>query len=159
MARSPSPFGPSAWVAVGYAIWFWASVTWMMIEAPDWMLCYFMDSEQISVPFAHGLFLISLILSALSGHVLTAVQLQRGRTRLAIGTMLSGATLWIGLWVLTLDRYVAYGTTADWLAGSTEPINTSEVATAMNVVGVLTALGLAVPVIRLLSRNRRLRSL
>jgi hypothetical protein len=159
VARSPSPFGPSAWAAVGYACWFWICVSWMMIKAPDWMLCYFLDTTTIPLPFAHGLFLIALVLSAISGHVLTAVQLQRGRTRLAMLTMFGGISLWLGLWFLTLERYVAFGTTADWLAGTTVPIATSSVSGPMNLVGALTALGLLIPLLHQISRSRRLRSL
>jgi hypothetical protein len=159
VARSPSPFGPSAWAAVGYACWFWASVSWMMVKAPDWMLCYFVDSTAISLPLAHGLFLLSLVMGALSGHVLTAVQLQRGRTGMGILMMASGAALWLGLWALTLDRYLAFGTTADWLAQTTEPIATSSASVPMNIVGGLTGLGLLLPVLLLVSRSRRLRSL
>jgi hypothetical protein len=159
VARSPSPFGPSAWVAAGYACWFWVSVSWMMVEAPDWMLCYFVDSVTISLPLAHGLFLLSLVMAALSGHVLTAVQLQRGRTPMGILVAGAGLVLWLGLWVLTLDRYLAFGSTADWLAGDTEPIATSAVSLPMNIVGALTGLGLLLPVIFLVSRSRRLRSL
>ena len=50
-ARKPNPFGPSAWVAVGYACFFWASVTWFAWKAPDWMLCYFLPAE--AVPMVH----------------------------------------------------------------------------------------------------------
>lgn len=159
VARSPSPFGPSAWAAVAYACWFWICVSWMMKVAPEWMLCYFVHASDISIPFAHGLFLLSLVMAALSGHVLTAVHLQRNHTRLAILTMASGAALWFGLWALTLDRYLAFGTTQDWIQGQTEPMATSAASGAMNIVGALTALGLVVPVVLVINRSRRLRSL
>ena len=159
MARRPDPFGPSASAAVFYACFFWVCVSWMMKLAPDWMLSYFMRVDEISVPFAHGLFLLSLIVATLAGHVLTAVQLQRNRTRSAVFVLCSGALLWFGLWGLSLRRYLAYGTTDDWLAGTTEPIATSEVADAMNMVGAITSLTLAGLVVFIINRNRRLRSL
>ena len=159
VARSPNPFGPSAWAAVGYACWFWICVSWMMKVAPEWMLCYFVDASEISIPLAHGLFLLSLIMAVLSGHVLTAIQLQRNRTRLAILTLISGAALWFGLWALTLDRYLQFGTTEEWLSDQTVPMAGSAVSGAMNIVGALTALGLVIPVVLILQRSRRLRSL
>jgi hypothetical protein len=58
-----------------------------------------------------------------------------------------------------LERYVAFGTTADWLAGTTVPIATSSVSGPMNLVGALTALGLLIPLLHQISRSRRLRSL
>ena len=72
-----------------------------MKVAPEWMLSYFVHADEISVPFAHGIFLLSLVIAALSGHVLTAVQLQRNRTRRAALVLCSGALLWFGLWALS----------------------------------------------------------
>jgi len=159
VARSPDPFGPSASAAVIYACFFWICVSWMMKLAPEWMLSYFVHIDEISVPFAHGLFLLSLVIAALAGHVLTAVHLQRNRTRRAALVLCSGAMLWFGLWALSLRRYLAYGTTDDWIAGNTEPIMTSEVADPMNIVGAVTSLPLAGLFVLVINRNRRLRNL
>ena len=80
MSQAPNPFGTAARVAVGYALLFWASVLWFGVFSPDWMLSYMIPSAQINSFFAQPVFLISLILSALSGQVLTSVFLQRNRT-------------------------------------------------------------------------------
>ena len=77
--RAPNPFGPSAWAALGFALLFWLSVTWFVWNAPDWMLSYFVDAEKVPMNLLHALFGTALFISALSGHTLTAVLLQRGQ--------------------------------------------------------------------------------
>ena len=157
VARRPDPFGPSAWATVFYALFFWAVVTWVVIRAPDWMLCYMVPSADLPMPAVHALFALVLVLAGLSGHTLTAVSLQRGRRAAAWAVLLAGLVTWFGLWGLTLDRYLALGSFADWLAGSTEPIMRSSLAPTLNVVGALDAFGWAVPLVLLVRANRRLR--
>jgi len=72
--------------------------------------------------------------------------------------LLVGSVVWFGLWGLTLDRYVAFGTFDQWLAGATEPLAKSRVSTAINVIGVLDALGFAVLAVLLVRSSRRIRA-
>jgi len=157
IARKPNPFGPSAWVAVMFACFFWASVSWFAWKAPDWMLCYFLPAETVPLPAVHVLFLVSLILASLSGHTVTAVLLQRGRTLGAVVVMLAGVCLWLGLWGLTLDRYMAVGTHQQWLTGSTVALPESEITGAMNLVGILQVFAGIIPLLLLRRAGQRLR--
>lgn|GEM_PF-1258341 len=157
-AKKPNPFGPSAWVAVGYACFFWASVTWFAHQAPDWMLCYFLPAESVPMAGVHALFLLCLVLAGLSGHTLTASLLQRGRTLGAILVLLAGVCSWMGLWGLTMDRYLAVGTHAEWLAHTTTPLAESHITGAMNLVGILQVFAAAIPLLMLHRAGKRLRA-
>jgi len=136
VARKPNPLGPSAGLALGFAVFFWLTVSWFTFKAPDWMLCYFVPATQLPMLAVHILFLLCLLLAALSGHVLTATFIQRGQRTLAIATLLGGATVWAGLWALTLDRYMLVGTYEEFVAGQAVPLTESALTGAMNLVGI-----------------------
>ena len=157
-ARKPNPFGPSAWVAVGYACFFWASVTWFAWKAPDWMLCYFLPAEVVPMAGVHLLFGLCLVLAALSGHTVTAALLQRGRMLGAVLVLLGGIVTWAGLWGLTLVRYMAVGTHAQWLSGTTTHIQESHMVGALNLVGILQVFASAIPLLLLYRAGKRLRA-
>ena len=140
MAKKPNLFGLSAWVTAGFALFFWFSVTWFVLNSPDWMLSYFIPAEAVSLFWVHGLFAIALITAGLSGHTMTAAFLQRSNTLGAMGCLLAGALIWIGLWILTLDRYMVVGTYAEFLTGSAQPLQQSTITGAMNIVGVIQGL-------------------
>jgi hypothetical protein len=158
IADSPNLFGASARSAVGFAAFFWLSVTWFALYAPDWMLSYLLPAAQAPIGFVHALFGVCLVVAALAGHTLTAAALQRGRTIGGLAVLGAGLFIWFGLWGLTLDRYFAYGTTAEWLAGTTIPIAKSPIATPMNVAGPVQAIAFFVPAIYLYQTSRRLRA-
>ncbi len=158
VARKPNPFGPSAWAAVGYALFFWLTVTWFAWKAPDWMLCYFIPADNLPMVPVHLLFAISLVLASLSGHTLTAVLLQRQRTGGALMVLAAGIVTWGGLWGLTLDRYMALGTYTDWVQGSTTVITESSVTGALNLVGALQVLVSGTLLVLLARTGRRLRA-
>jgi hypothetical protein len=130
----------------------------MVAAAPDWMLSYFVPASALPMGAVHGLFLLALILAALSGHTVTAALLQRGSRALAIGALLSGLGLWFGLWGLTLDRYVVIGSHADWLAARAPPLAQSPQAQALNIIGVIDAIIVAVPALYLWRTGRRLKA-
>lgn len=136
MARKPNPLGPSAALALGFAVFFWLTVSWFTIKAPDWMLCYFVPATQLPMMTVHLLFLLCLVLAVLSGHTMTATFIQRGRRPLAIATLLGGAVVWAGLWALTLDRYMLVGTFDEFMAGRAVPLTESGIVGAMNLVGI-----------------------
>jgi len=140
VAKKPNLFGLSAWVTVGFALFFWATVTWFVMHSPDWMLSYFIPAQEVSLFWVHGLFAITLITAGLSGHTLTAAFLQRSNVPGAIGCLIAGALIWIGLWILTLDRYMAVGTYAEFLSGSAQHLQQSAITGAMNIVGVIQGL-------------------
>jgi len=136
VARKPNPLGSSAGLALGFAVFFWITVSWFTVKAPDWMLCYFIPAAQLPMMAVHLLFLLSLILSVLSGHMMTATFIQRGQRPLAIATLLGGAVVWTGLWALTLDRYMLVGTFDEFVAGQAVPLTESGLTGAMNLVGI-----------------------
>tara|TARA_Y100000994_G_C15553529_1_gene385144 strand:- start:330 stop:764 length:435 start_codon:yes stop_codon:yes gene_type:complete len=143
---------------VGYALFFWASVTWFSFNAPDWMLNYFVPAEMVPMKALHAVFGLGLVLAALSGHTITAVLLQR-RQNIAAGlTLLSGLIVWGGLWVLTIDRYMVVGTYAEFVAGTASPLQESSITSAMNIVGGLQALGAAIPLVFLWRAGQRLKA-
>ena len=158
VARKPNLFGPSAWVSVGYACFFWASVTWFAWKAPDWMLCYFVPAQTVPIPAVHALFLVSLVLAALSGHTVTAALLQRDKMLSAILVLVASIVVWAGLWGLTLDRYMAVGTYAEWVAGTTVHLQESHMVGAMNLVGILQVFASAIPLLLLYRAGKRLRA-
>lgn len=158
VARKPNPFGPSAWVAVGYALFFWASVTWFSFNAPDWMLNYFVPAEMVPMKALHAVFALCLVLAALSGHTITAVFLQRNQTIAAGLTLLSGAIAWGALWVFTIDRYMVVGTYAEYMGGTASPLQESTITGAMNLVGGLQALGAAIPLVFLWRAGQRIKA-
>jgi hypothetical protein len=157
-ARKPNPFGPSAWVSVGYACFFWATVSWFAVEAPDWMLCYFLPASAVPMAGVHTLFLLCLVIAALSGHTITAALLQRGRTLGAVLVLLAGLLIWGGLWGLTMDRYMAVGTHVEWLAGTTVHLQESSLTGAMNLVGTLQVFASIIPLLLLHRAGKRLRA-
>ncbi len=158
VARKPNPFGPSAWVAVSYACFFWASVTWFAWKSPDWMLCYFLPASAVPMAGVHALFGLCLVLAGLSGHTVTAALLQRGRTLGAVLVLLAGCCVWFGLWGLTFDRYMAVGSYAEWMAGTTVDLPQSSITGAMNVVGVLQVFAAIIPLLWLHRAGKRLRA-
>ena len=136
VARKPNPLGPSAGLALGFAVFFWLTVSWFTLKAPDWMLCYFVPAAQLPMTAVHLLFLLSLILAVLSGHTMTATFIQRGQRLLTIATPLAGATVWTGLWALTLDRYLLVGTFDEFTSGQAVPLMESSLTGAMNIAGI-----------------------
>ncbi len=136
VAKTPNLLGASAAAALGFAVFFWISVTWFVFQAPDWMLSYTIPSNQLPMVGVHALFLLGLLLSSMSGHVLTAVFIQRGQTKLAVATLASGMVCWLGLWLLTLDRYMVVGTYDEFAAGAATPLVESTISGAMNFAGV-----------------------
>ncbi len=140
MSKKPNLFGLSAWVVVGFALFFWASVTWFVIHSPDWMLSYFIPAQDLPMFWVHGLFSISLIVAGLSGHTITAALLQRSNLLGAVLCVAAGAVLWFGLWSITLDRYMLVGTHAEFMAGTAQPLPESSITGAMNLVGALQGL-------------------
>jgi hypothetical protein len=158
LARKPNLFGPSAWVAVIYACFFWLSVSWFVWVAPDWMLCYFMPAETVPLAGVHALFGLCLVLAALSGHTLTAALLQRGRTLGAVLVLLAGLVVWGGLWGITLDRYMVVGTYSDWVLGTAIPLQESSMIGAMNLVGIAQVFASAIPLLMLHRAGKRLKA-
>lgn len=136
MARKPNPLGPSAGLALGFAVFFWLTVSWFTLKAPDWMLCYFIPAAQLPMMAVHLLFLLCLVLAVLSGHMMTATFIQRGQRARAIATLLAGAIVWAGLWALTLDRYMLVGTFDEFVSGRAVPLTESGITAAMNLVGI-----------------------
>mgnify|MGYP001169565897 CR=1 FL=1 len=158
VARKPNPFGLSAWVTVGFALFFWASVTWFVVHAPDWMLSYFIPASEVPLFWAHGLFAVALVVASLSGHTLTATMLQRSSLVGAVCCVLAGLALWGGLWILTLDRYMVVGSHADFVAGTAQDLQQSSILGAMNVVGALQGLAGVGAMAWLFTRGRQLRA-
>ena len=135
VAKKPNLFGLSAWVTVGFALFFWISVSWFVINSPDWMLSYFIPATELHMGAVHTVFAISLVLAGLSGHTLTAACLQRGGLAGAVTVLSAGAVVWGGLWVFSLDRYMAVGTHAEFVAGTAAQLQQSPIINAMNMVG------------------------
>jgi hypothetical protein len=158
VAQKPNPFGRSAWVTVGYALFFWATVSWFSWRHPDWMLCYFIDATTLPMLAVHMLFAICLVLAALSGHTLTAALLQRQQTLAAIAVLLGGVLTWFGLWGITIDRYMAMGSYADWVQGTTTLLTESSAAGALNLVGVIQVFVGGTLLVSLARSGRRLRA-
>jgi len=158
VAGKPNPFGLSAWVTVGFALFFWASVTWFVIHAPDWMLSYFIPASDLSLFWVHGLFAVALVIAGLSGHTLTATMLQRSNRLGAVACLLAGVILWVGLWIFTLDRYMVVGTHADFMSGSAQDLQQSSIIGAMNVVGALQGLAGVGAMAWLFTKGRQLRA-
>lgn len=122
------------------------------------MLCYFIPAKQLPMMAVHLLFLLCLILSVLSGHMMTASFIQRGRRPLAIATLLGGAAVWGGLWGLTLDRYMLVGTFQEFISGRAVPLTESHLVGAMNLVGIAQGV-VGVGLLALLyTRGRRLKA-
>ncbi|RME29410.1 MAG: hypothetical protein D6798_00105 [Deltaproteobacteria bacterium] len=159
VARRPDPFGPGALVAAGFSLWYCLSVGVATLKAPDWMLNYFVPPDQIDLRLVHAVFVVGGLLAGLSGHTLTAVCLQRGRTGAAILVLLAGFACLAGLWGLTFDRYIHVGTTAEYLAGTAPLLPDSDLRPWMNLLGIGQGLAFAVPAVLLHRRGRRLKAL
>jgi hypothetical protein len=145
-------------VAVGYALFFWATVSWFAFKTPDWMLCYFIPADNLPMIAVHLLFAVCLVLAVLSGHTLTAVLLQRQQVGGALAVLAGGMIAWGGLWGLTLDRYMAMGTHSDWVRGTTTVLTESAVTGALNAVGALQVLVGGSLLVMLARTGRRLRA-
>ena len=139
-------------------MFFWLTVSWFTVNAPDWMLCYFVPAEQLPMMAVHTLFLLCLILAVLSGHIMTATFIQRGQRALAIATLLGGAIVWAGLWALTLDRYMLVGTFNEFVAGEAVPLTESGMVGAMNLVGIAQGIVGVGLLAYLYTRGRRLKA-
>jgi len=122
------------------------------------MLCYFLPADAVPMAGVHALFGLCLVLAALSGHTVTAALLQRGRVLGAMLVLLGGIVTWVGLWGLTLDRYMAVGTHAEWLSGNTVNLQESSMVGAMNLVGILQIFASAIPLLLLYRAGKRLRA-
>ena len=89
---------------------------------------------------------------------MTAVFLQRGRTVGAWSVLTAGALVFLGLWALTFDRYVALGTFAEFMTGQTTPIHESNLAGAMNTIGIVQGLSIGALTLWLYTDSKRLRA-
>ena len=156
--RAPNPLGPTAVAAAGYALLFWASVLWFGVTEPDWMLSYMIPAQELPMIPVQIVFAIALVLSALSGHTLTAVCLQRNRTATAAAVTASGAAVWMGLWAFTLDRYLQVGTHAEFATGATVALQQSTMVGAMNAAGAVQGLAGAALLARLYTAGKRLKA-
>jgi hypothetical protein len=158
VSQAPNPFGSAAAGAAGFAVVFWATVLWFGINAPDWMLSYMIPATELNTVAVQAVFLVTLVLSALSGHTLTAVCLQRNR-RLAAGAVLcAGLSIWMALWFFTLDRYLVVGTHQEFLAGNAVALQASHMVGAMNAAGAIQGLVGAGLLAWLYTKGRRLRA-
>ena len=140
VCAKPNPFGPGAGLAVGYALFFWASVSWFGTNAADWMLSYMIPADTLPMGMVQAVFGLALVMAALSGHTLTAVLLQRSRGLAAASVLGSGVLLWCGLWAITLDRYMVVGTYTEFIAGQAVPLQESSIIGAMNAAGAVQGL-------------------
>ena len=140
VSTKPNPFGPGAGLAVGYALLFWASVSWFGMNAADWMLSYMIPAETLPMGIVQAVFGLALVVAAISGHTVTAVLLQRGQGLAAASILCSGVLLWCGLWAITLDRYMVVGTYAEFIAGQAIPLQESSIIGAMNAAGAVQGL-------------------
>ena len=158
VSQAPNPFGPAALAAAGFAVLFWASVLWFGINAPDWMLSYMVPAAELNTVAVQSVFLVTLVVSALSGQTLTTVFLQRHQ-RLAAGAVLcSGLGIWMALWFFTLDRYLVVGTYEEFIAGIAVPLQASDMVGAMNAAGAIQGLVGAGLLAWLYTKGRRLRA-
>jgi hypothetical protein len=158
VSRAPNPFGPTAIAAAGYALLFWASVLWFGITEPDWMLSYMIPAHELPLVAVQVVFALALVLSALSGHTLTAVCLQRNRTATAALVTASGAAVWMGLWAFTLERYLQVGTHDEFAAGTAVALQESSMVGAMNAAGAVQGLAGAALLAWLYTAGKRLRA-
>ena len=158
VSQKPNPFGPSAWATVAFALIFWASVTWMVWKAPDWMLCYFVPAATMPMYTIHALFALCLVLAGTAGHTMTSVLLQRGSTIGAWSIFGSGALVFVGLWAITFDRYIALGSFAEFMNGQTTPIHQSTLAGAMNTIGIIQGISIGAIILWLYTDGKRLKA-
>lgn len=160
VARRPDPFGPSFQAALLFATVYAVGVGWATWRAPDWMLNYFIPVETLALPIGavHLLFVLACWMGAASGHVLTAVCLQRGFITRAAMVLASGLSMLLGLWGLTLDSYMHVGTWAEYQAGTAALLPQSAIAAGFNLLGVLFAFTFAVPAVLLFRAGRRIRA-
>jgi len=143
---------------VTYALIFWASVTWFVWNEPDWMLSYFVPADTLPMGAVHALFALCLVMAALAGHTLTAVLLQRGSTVGGVAVLASGALILGGLWILSLDRYMAVGSFVEFMNGQTAPLHQSDMAGVMNIVGAIQGLAAAILLAGIYTGGKRLRA-
>jgi hypothetical protein len=134
------------------------SVSWFVWNAPDWMLSYLIPAETLPMGAVHALFALCLVVSALAGHTMTAVLLQRGSTIGALAVLGSGALILGSLWALSLDRYMAVGTFIEFMNGQTVPLQQSEMMGVMNVVGAIQGLAAALLLSGIYTSGKRLRA-
>jgi hypothetical protein len=143
---------------VGFALFFWGSVTWFVVNVPDWMLSYFIPATELPMFWVHALFAVTLVVSGLAGHTITAACLQRSNIVGAMLTLAAGLAIWGGLWALTLDRYLVVGTYQAFVTGHAVPLQASAITSAMNVVGVIQGLVGAGLMAWLFTKGRSLRA-
>lgn len=160
VARRPDPFGPSFQAALLFATVYSLGVSWAAWQAPDWMLNYFIpvDKLPLPLPLVHAFFVLACWLGGASGHVLTAVCLQRGWTGRAVAVLLSGAAMLLSLWGITFDSYLHVGTWAEYQAGTATMLPDSHIALGFNLLGVLFAFTFAVPAVLLFRKGQRIRA-
>ena len=158
VSRTPNPFGPSAWATVSFALIFWVSVTWMVWKAPDWMLCYFVPAATMPMNAIHALFALSLVLAGMAGQTMTAIQLQRGSTVGAWSIFAAGGVVFMGLWALTFDRYIAMGSFREFMNGQTTPIHASTLAGTINAIGMVQGVSIGALTLWLYTDSKRLRA-
>ena len=106
----------------------------------------------------HALFALCVVVAALAGHTLTAVLLQRGSTAGAYSVLGAGVTILGGLWGLTLERYMAVGTFAEFVSGQAVPLQSSDMVGVMNMVGVIQGIGAAALLGWIYTNSKRLRA-
>ncbi len=122
------------------------------------MLSYFVPAETVPLMAVHALFALCLVIAALAGHTLTAVLLQRNSIIGAVSVLVSGLLILVGLWGLTLDRYMALGTFAEFMRGQTTPLPESNIAGVMNIVGIIQGLTAGVLLLWLYTGGKKLRA-
>ena len=130
----------------------------MVWNAPDWMLSYFVPAATMPLTTLHALFALCLVVAGLAGQILTAVLIQRGHSLGAWSVFFGGLLIFGSLWALTFDRYMAMGSYVDFMNGQTTPIHISEMAGAMNMIGIIQGIGIGALTLWLYTDSKRLRA-
>ena len=122
------------------------------------MLCYFVPAETMPMNAIHALFALCLVLAGMAGQTLTATLIQRGSTIGAWSIFAAGAVVFMGLWAITFDRYIALGSFVEFMNGQTTPIHQSTLAGAMNMIGIVQGVSIGALTLWLYTDSKRLKA-
>lgn len=113
---------PEVWRAARFgmlfALVYAISVGWFFFQRADWMFVYLTDTTKLPLVPLYLAFTFICVGFGLLGTLGVAVLVHLGQRGLAWAAMVSAAASLVCTQVLTLDRYVVVGTTAQFLAGT-----------------------------------------
>ena len=145
-------------VLIGAVVGGWMGICFgvQSFKQPAWMLVYLVDPRRLPIAVWYPFFLAIMIGSGALGAYLAHRSIAAGRRARALWLAIGMLALWLVLFALTLERYLAVGTYDEFWSGRARPLSEQPaVVQDFNLVTIVTAVPLLALLGAIIWRNRR----